>query len=269
MQSLPIKYHGGKSYLAQKIINLIPDHIHYVEPFFGGGAVLFNKPESLIDNHSEVINDLYGDLINFWTVLADDKLFKQFHQKISVIPFSKPIWQNAILSNTTDLVDRAVNFFIRYRQSRQGLGNNFSTLSKNRTRRGMNEQVASWLSAIDGLNQAHKRLQRVVIFQEPAVNVIKREDGPNTFFYCDPPYIQSTRISKAAYKVEMTNDQHEELLNVLGGLAGKFILSGYENDLYNDYSNKFNWSRVDIQIDNKSSSKKIKPIKTECLWKNF
>ena len=37
---LPLKWHGGKYYLAAKIVRLMPPHIHYVEPFFGGGAVL-------------------------------------------------------------------------------------------------------------------------------------------------------------------------------------------------------------------------------------
>lgn len=41
--SQPLKWHGGKHYLAQKIIDLMPKHLHYVEPFGGGLAVLLNK----------------------------------------------------------------------------------------------------------------------------------------------------------------------------------------------------------------------------------
>ncbi len=39
MQKLtqPLKWHGGKSYLAKKIIELMPPHLHYVETHFGGG----------------------------------------------------------------------------------------------------------------------------------------------------------------------------------------------------------------------------------------
>ena len=40
---LPLKWHGGKYYLAAKIVALMPPHLHYVEPFFGGGAVLLDR----------------------------------------------------------------------------------------------------------------------------------------------------------------------------------------------------------------------------------
>ena len=40
---MPLKYHGGKRYLAKRIIALMPEHITYVEPFFGGGSVLLHK----------------------------------------------------------------------------------------------------------------------------------------------------------------------------------------------------------------------------------
>jgi hypothetical protein len=44
----PLKWHGGKHYLAAKIVDLMPSHIHYVEPYFGGGAVLLAKnPKAL------------------------------------------------------------------------------------------------------------------------------------------------------------------------------------------------------------------------------
>jgi DNA adenine methylase len=69
----PLKWHGGKHYLAPKIVALMPPHLHYVEPFFGGGAVLLAKNP---DGVSEVVNDLDGDLINFWKVLADEATFE-------------------------------------------------------------------------------------------------------------------------------------------------------------------------------------------------
>ena len=64
--SLPLKWHGGKQYLADKIISLMPPHIHYVEPYFGGGAVLFRKDGT---GSSEVVNDLNKELSTFWKVL--------------------------------------------------------------------------------------------------------------------------------------------------------------------------------------------------------
>lgn len=267
--SQPIKWHGGKFYLAPKIIDLMPDHVHYVEPFFGGGAVLFRKPERLVQGHSEVVNDVFGDLMNFWRVLQSPAGFAEFERRVAAVPFSKQEWEEASRSQSTDTIDRAVAFFIRYRQSRQGLGKDFATLSRTRTRRGMNEQAASWWSAVEGLPQAHARLRRVVILSEDAVDVIRREDGPETFFYCDPPYLSQTRSLVTAYACEMSTDDHERLLDRLGHIQGKFLLSGYRNDIYDSAASRFGWHRTDIRIDNKASAAKTKPRVTECLWANY
>jgi DNA adenine methylase len=265
----PIKWHGGKTYLAARIIEMMPEHTHYIEPYFGGGAVFFRKPDSLIAGHSEVINDVFGELVNFWKILQSDAHFIEFERRMNLTPFGKPEWEESLQQTSENPVDRACAFFIRYRQSRQGLGNAFATMSKTRTRRGMNEQVSSWLSAVEGLPVAHERLKRVVIFCEDAVKLIRQEDDPKSFFYCDPPYLTETRSSKDAYSFEMTNSQHSELLECLGCLSGKFLLSGYPNSLYDSAANKFGWNRVDIMIDNKASSLKSKPKKTECVWSNY
>ncbi len=267
--SVPIKWHGGKTYLAARIIEMMPEHVHYVEPFFGGGAVFFRKHEQLFEDHSEVVNDVFGELVNFWQVLQSKTEFSEFERCVTMIPFSKPAWNNARRCNAGSNVEKAIAFFVRYRQSRQGLGRDFATMSRTRTRRGMNEQVSSWLSAIDGLRSAHERLSRVVIYCEDASQIVQREDNPNTFFYCDPPYIASTRVAKNAYTCEMTDNEHDRLLDSLGNIHGKFLLSGYPNKLYDNAAKRFDWNRTDVRIDNKASSKKTKPKKTECLWSNY
>lgn len=267
--SKPLKWHGGKHYLASRIVAMMPPHVHYVEPFFGGGAVLFAKPPELVENHSEVVNDLNSELANFWRVLRDVAAFDIFRRAIEATPFSSETWEQAAQSSDWSIVERAVNFFIRYRQSRQGLGGDFATMSRTRTRRGMNEQVASWLSAIEGLPAAHSRLKRVVIFNEDAIEVIRREDGPDTFFYCDPPYVRETRSALEAYECEMSDERHFKLLDALTGIEGKFLLSGYRCGMYDDHALSVGWDRVDIQIDNKASGSKVKQLKTECLWANY
>ncbi|MBA2116088.1 hypothetical protein HOV93_32770 [Planctomycetes bacterium FF15] len=267
--SAPIKWHGGKFYLAARIVGQFPDHVHYIEPYFGGGAVFFRKPDNLIEGHSEVINDVYEELVTFWRVLQSKKQFSEMQRRLSLTPFAKPVWERALEVNSKDPVERACAFFVRYRQSRQGLGRDFATMSRSRTRRGMNEQVSSWLSAIEGLEEAHERLSRVAIYCDDAVDVIEREDTEHTFFYCDPPYLLDTRVAKQAYTFEMSNEQHEKLLTALGNAKGKFLLSGYRNKLYDDAAGHYGWNRLDIEIDNKASSQKKKPTKTECLWSNY
>jgi DNA adenine methylase len=269
----PLKWHGGKGAfcgkLAKWIIGLMPPHIHYVEPFFGGGSVLLHKnPEGV----SEVVNDIHSNLIGFWRTLQDDESFAEFKRKVEVIPFSMDEFDDAELSDS-DLekhpVDSAVGFFIRARQSRQGLMKVFATLSRNRTRRAMNEQVASWLTAVEGLPDIHARLKRVVILNQPALDVIKQQDGQNTCMYLDPPYLHETRSTTGDYAHEMDETQHTKLLNALAGVKGKILLSGYRSNLYDMFAAEHGWSRHDFAIVNNASSTATKETKTECLWTNF
>lgn len=269
----PLKWHGGKTYLASKIISLMPQHTHYVEPYFGGGAVLFAKDPTGV---SEVVNDVNYDLTNFWSVMREEALFLRFKYQVENTPMSEVEFNrsmdprsNVRLKPHGEDVHAAVRFFIRYRQSRQGLGKDFATLSRNRTRRGMNEQASSWLSAIEGLDEARDRLKSVVILCRDALDVISTQDGPHTLFYLDPPYLHSTRSARQCYEHEMSADDHERLLACLSNAHGKFMLSGYPSPLYDRYAFKNSWRRVDIDIDNKSSSSQVKEIKTECLWMNY
>lgn len=267
--SQPLKWHGGKFYLAAKIIALFPKHVHYVEPYFGGGSVLFSKPDIYIEGHSEVINDINTELTNFWSVLKDPELFGRFVREVEATPFSKLAWEDAQNPRSSDSVHRAWAFFVRYRQSRQGLGGDFATMSRSRTRRGMNEQVSSWLSAIEGLPEVHARLKRVVIFNDDAIRVIQREDSEHTFFYLDPPYLHETRTAIEAYEHEMATEQHITMLQTLSVVRGKFLLSGYPSMLYDEFANRCRWNRTDVTIDNKASGLKSKPLKTECFWTNY
>lgn len=279
----PIKWHGGKHYLASWIISNMPPHLHYVEPFFGGGAVLLardterdwaqvegEKLESARRGASEVVNDISRELSNFWKVLGDPDLFSNFRQRLDLIPFSESVWKESVEAmNSEDPIESAIGFFIRARQSRQGLMRSFATLSRTRTRRRMSEQVSSYLTAIDGLEDVHRRLQTVVVLNEDACKVIKQQDGRDTLFYCDPPYVHETRSATEAYSFEMSVAQHEELLQVLETIQGKFILSGYNCSLYEAFAIRNKWRREDKLIDNKASSSKTKEKKCESLWMNY
>ena len=77
----------------------------------------------------------------------------------------------------------------------------FASLTRNRTRRRMNEQLSAWTGAVDGLSLIHARLCRVVILNRPAVDVITSPDGPNTLFYLDQPYVHETRQTIHALRI--------------------------------------------------------------------
>jgi DNA adenine methylase len=264
---IPLKRHGGKFYLADWIISHFPsrDTWHlYREPYFGGGSVLLRlDPEGI----SEAVNDLDRELMDFWQVLATtpDRMLRQ----LWATPFSPEIWDASMASLADDdRVRRATAFFIRCRQSRQGLMKNYATPTS-RIRGGMSENVSAWWGAIDSLPEIHERLRRVEIYCMDAIEFILKTDHPKAFFYLDPPYLHETRTVKDAYQHEMTDTQHNALLSVLEKLQGKFLISGYHSDLYDGWAERNSYHVYEKQIDNKASSSETKRQMTEVLWANY
>jgi DNA adenine methylase len=263
----PLKWHGGKHYLAPKIVALMPPHICYVEPYAGGLAVLLAKEPQGV---GEVANDLNGDLTNFWRVLRDDATFAEFHRQVEATPFSEAEYEMAarVLSEDVSDVARAWAFFVRCRQSLAGRMNGFATLSTTRTRRRMNEQASAWLTAVEGLPAVHARLKCLAVLNRPALDVIRQHDNPQTLFYCDPPYLHETRTAKKAYgSFEMTATDHDELLDMLLSCEGKVMLSGYPSRLYD--TTLAGWTRHTFDLPNNAAGGKSKDRETEVLWCNF
>jgi DNA adenine methylase len=270
MTTNPLKWHGGKQYLADWVLSLAPEHTHYVEPYFGGGAVLLAREPG----GSEYVNDLNTNLAEFWECLRNPTLYSELQRMLDMTPMSEEMFvecQGIIESPDTRIspVTRAWAFFVVARQSRQALMKDFATMSRTRTRRGINEQASSWLSAVDGLAEVHARLQSVVITNKPALEVIRQQDGHETWFYVDPPYLHTTRQTTKDYQHEMSEQDHRDLLSLLASISGKFSLSGYPSDLYSEYARIHGWRCEVKEIDNKASSKATKDIKQECLWMNY
>jgi DNA adenine methylase len=268
-RQIPLKWHGGKYYLAPKIVKLMPPHLHYVEPFFGGGAVLFARdPDATKKGVSEVVNDIHDRLVGFWRVLQDRETFEAFQRHVEAVPMARMEWEEAHDHKYgLDPVDDAVAFFVDCRQSRSGLMTGFTSVTRSRTRRGVNGNVSEWLTAVEGLPQVHDRLRRVLIERMPAVALIKREDTPATLFYCDPPYLHETRTATDAYAHEMTEKDHRELLTTLLGCKGNVMLSGYASDLYEETLG--GWTRHTFDLPNNAAGGETKRRMTEVLWCNW
>jgi DNA adenine methylase len=268
----PLKWHGGKHYLAGRIVNLMPPHTHYVEPYAGGLAVLLAKNP---DGVSEVVNDVDGRLTTFWKVLQDEAMFVEFHRLVEAIPFSEAEWREARDSSAMfcralskgEMIREAAAFFVLCRQSLAGRMKGFASLSRSRTRRNMNEQASAWITAVDGLPAVHERIRRVVVLCRPAIEVLRSEDGQDTFFYLDPPYLKETRSVPDVYGFEMSRADHCELLDLIRNVRGKIMLSGYPSDLYDVAL--ADWNRHAFDLPNNAAAGKSKARETEVLWCNF
>jgi DNA adenine methylase len=143
----------------------------------------------------------------------------------------------------------------------------FAPLSRSRTRGTINEQANAWLGAVEGLSAVHERLKSVVILNDDALTVIRKEDSPKTLHYLDPPYLHETRSSKDVYEFEMTDEDHRQLLQTIQHVEGSVMLSGYHSALYDDML--ADWTLKEFVKPNNSAGGKEKRKMVECLWMNY
>lgn len=258
-----LKYPGGQSKSASWITSKMPKHVHYVEPFAGSLAVLLSLSP---DGRSEVVNDLDGELTHFWRTLQDPEHSPEFIRRASLSPISQVEWRATQFDYPLDPVSRALSFFVRCRQSYMGGGKSFAPLSRSRTRRGMNEQAAAWLSAVDRLPDVAARLLRVVVFNMDARELMEQEDSEFTLFYCDPPYHPGTRTARL-YACEMDDAAHRRFLSTAKACKGRVMISGYRCDLYD--AELADWTLHTRERPNSMERADVKGMRTECLWCNF
>jgi len=254
----PISYYGGKQNLANKIIELLPSHQQYVEPFFGGGAILFGKPPS----PHEVINDISDIVINFYEVLQlqYDELEKLI--KCTLVSESQHRRAKDILKNKIEAtnVERAWAFFMQTNMSfGKSLYAGFAFANDNSIVKLLYNKVNNFT------NKYSERLRQVEIFCRDALDIIKLKDGTETFFYCDPPYVTS---DKGHYR-DYTMEDFINLLELLSTIKGKFLLSSYPEDVLFEYRRKYNWYSKDFADIPVAISGHIDKMKTECLTFNY
>lgn len=225
-----LRYFGGKFRLAPWIISHFPEHTTYVEPYVGGGSVFLRKPPSAI----EVINDLDGDVVNFFLCLRDQP--EELVRMIELTPYSRRIfdWAFSPKAKKTDL-ERALAFYVRCWQAYGGRRR--SRTGWRTGARGQNKAasvVHDWKN-IEHLPVIARRLKDAHVENSPALEVIARFDGPDTLFYVDPPYprtVRSEQWATEAYAHEMTDLEHEELAAALHDVQGHVIISTIPNKLY-------------------------------------
>ncbi len=250
-----LNYPGAKWGMAQQIVSMMPSHRSYLEPYFGSGAVLFNKPPSAI----ETVNDIDGDITNFFKVLQEqsDRLI----ETVSLTPYSRDVFDDAHENRGTDDFDRAYRFAIRSR-----MGHGFKTYQKTGFKidvyaRERSYCVNTWNRMPEQIREAALRLKSVQIENRPALELIKKFNYDNVLIYADPPYLLNTRGGKQ-YRHEMKEQDHLDLLAALQEHKGYVILSGYPSEMYDRELRR--WYRITKKSYNQNSDPR-----TEVLWCNF
>lgn len=233
----PITYYGGKQKLCALILDLIPEHNLYCEPYVGGGAVFFGKEPSGV----EVVNDTNKELINFYLVTQNH--FLDLEKKIRTTLHSRRLHADAsVVYNNPHLfneIDRAWAFWVLSAQSFSSLidgswgydkKKNTTSLKISNKRESFTEEYA-------------QRLQNVQLECADALYIIQSRDTKDSFFYCDPPYPNSNCGHYDGFSVK----DFVSLLEVLSKVQGKFLLSSYPLPELDAFVKRYKWQQRTIE----------------------
>lgn len=260
----PINWYGGKYYMAKDIISLFPEHHMFVEGFGGAGHVLFRKEPSPM----EVYNDLHSGLYLVFKYIREQN--EDFLRGVTLTPYSREEFElsKSWLLEEND-IEKARKFYIRTMQSVASNGG--WCYAKSKSRRGMCQSVSRWLGNVDeNMLSAIERLREIQIENLDVFDLIVKYDKENTLFYLDPPYISDTRGQKKSYMYELSNEKHEELVDLLLKVKGKVVLSGYDHPIYNKLLDN-GWKKVVLGNYSKRSQKSKEELDdgTEFVWINY
>ncbi len=206
-------------------------------------------------------NDLDGEVVNFFKVLRERP--EELLRAIQLTPYAREEQRMSFI-NATDELERARRMYVRAWQTHGGGRTQWASgwrydISLTRGSR----MVENW-NDLSGLQAVIERLKTIQIENDDAFNVIPRFDGPETLFYCDPPYLPMTRSERwreKAYFFEMTEADHIHLAEILNDVKGMVVLSGYDSDLYRELYR--GWS-----MHAKTARTNYQNSKVECVWIN-
>lgn len=255
MPKMILKYTGAKWRIANWIISQMPEHHSYLEPFFGSGAVFFNKQPSRI----ETINDKDEDIVNLFRVVRNNA--EPLIRAVTYTPYSRQEYYSAFEKEAADEIEKARLFLVGCWQ-----GHGFRNISKHRSGwkndiqgREAAYAMRNWYRLPQWIELAVERLRETQIENCDAIELIKRFNYKNVLIYADPPYVLSTRTGKN-YNHEMTDEDHIALLETLINHKGPVILSGYKNPIYDEYLK--DWEQFSIDT---TAEKGLKRVET--IWK--
>ncbi|WP_299538256.1 DNA adenine methylase [uncultured Herbaspirillum sp.] len=261
-----LRYHGAKFRLSSWIQSFFPPHTCYVEPFGGAAGVLLQKPRC----YAEVYNDLDGDVVNLFRVLRDPIARSQLVDAVRLTPYAREEFVEA-WTPSEDPIERARRLCIR---AQMGFGSAGATKGMTGfridTKRAYGTAQHDWTAYPDAIEAAGERLRGVLIENRPAIEVMVQHDGPETLHFVDPPYVFETRVPRIkngkiqAYRHEMDDAAHVELLSILTSLRGMVVLSGYYTDLYHARLPGWTLHQTKARISAGRGTK----VKTECVWIN-
>lgn len=261
----PFGYYGAKLRIARRIIETLPPHNAWVEGFCGSAALTLAKPPVPI----EVINDADGQIVNLFEQLRNNA--DALCRAIALTPYAREEFAMARKDRKhPDPVEQARRFLIATMMTVNGTfadTNCGFSFSQSYAREGKEARVNRWYNLPERLAKVVERLRGIRVENRDASELLSMfADRPATLMYLDPPYYVKR---DHGYVIDAKDrDFHTDLLDACKRAKCMILISGYENDLYEELlSPKNGWSKTKIETHTRDTSGKDY-ARTEVLWMN-
>lgn len=288
-----IKWVGGKSQLIEQLDAQLPadfdslEDVTYIEPFVGGGAMLFYMLQHYPNINHAIINDINPDLITCYRTVRDDpneliaslQDIENIYLSLNTEEARKEFFmvvRNRYNEKNLDPIENTTKFFFLnktcfnglYRVNKKGLFNVPFGRYSNPT-----------ICNPETILKDSELLQRVEILNGDFEETFKYAQG-NTLFYFDPPYRPLNDTSSFNnYAKEAFNDDAQIRLKKycdrINDAGFKFMLSNSDGKSVNGEDNFFDVLYAAYQIERVWASRSINsnPNKrgelTEILVRNY
>lgn len=264
-----VKWAGGKAQLLSKIEDAIPEYIKqtqftYIEPFIGGGTVLFWILQKYPNIEHTIINDINTDLTNsYYTIKTNvEELIwvlkdweKEYHflkdkpEEKKEYYYSK---RDQFNSRKSDKIIQSALFIFLNRTCFNGL---YRVNRKNKINVPIGSYKTPMICDEDNLRTVNHVLQKVTILNGDFEETLKYAEK-DTLFYFDPPYKPLSDTSSFNSYAKGEFDDNEQIR--LGKFCKKIDVLGYQwilsnsdvkgknpdDDFFDELYSNFNTTRV-------------------------
>lgn len=268
MTRATFRYAGSKTLSLKHIYKFIPPVsaaskfiTNFAEPFCGTAIVTLNKPRHPL----ETINDINGDVVNFFRVLRED--VDALIGLIALTPYARDELAACTYDSALPPLERARRFYARQMMAFNTSRENPSFLRRKYARRIEDNNSSSPAATFANHNYLRAYAARLATVQIENLDVVKFINdfgGDRTLFYVDAPYLvdndsENGRKNASMYTYEMPDDAiHDAYLEALISSGSYAIVSHYRHDLYDDVLD--GWKRYDF------TARTAGATKTESLY---
>jgi DNA adenine methylase len=208
-----LRYPGGKFYMLEDIKEIFDKSgkTTVIDVFGGSGKVLMN-----LNAKVKVYNDVNNNLVNFFTELKEHK--EEVLRKLDYVLNSRELFER-YREKSQDNLENAFRFLYNNILSFNGEGRSYSYSTKR------NKSI-TLVNINNAINKAYNDIKYWTIEKLDFLEIIKRYNSENSFFYLDPPYHNITGL----YDNNLRDEDYTNIKNALDRIKGKYLLNINEDE---------------------------------------